>query len=158
MRAVQFQDESRDIASEYKGGLARYTTAQITPPAPPPPIAQEDTFDFSIGDAMIGSTVSQATLPPIQPHLPPSYPEPTPPEAVQDGHHSHSHTSDAGKYAAHEMSSSHTAYGSQDVAAIRPDEGPHCLTSPEEVLYLQVFVEDVGLWMDTYDPMKHVRR
>ena len=31
------------------------------------------------------------------------------------------------------------------------------LTTQEETLFMQVFVEEVGLWMDSMDPMKHVR-
>ena len=30
------------------------------------------------------------------------------------------------------------------------------LTTQEETLFMQVFVEEVGLWMDSMDPMKHV--
>jgi hypothetical protein len=30
------------------------------------------------------------------------------------------------------------------------------LNTKEEVLYMQVFVEEVGLWMDSMDPQKHV--
>jgi len=31
------------------------------------------------------------------------------------------------------------------------------LNNAEEVLLMQVFVEEVGLWMDSMDAMKHVR-
>jgi hypothetical protein len=31
------------------------------------------------------------------------------------------------------------------------------LDSPEDTLYMQVFVEEVGLWMDSMDHQKHVR-
>jgi len=30
------------------------------------------------------------------------------------------------------------------------------LDDPDETLFMQVFVEEVGLWMDSMDPMKHV--
>jgi hypothetical protein len=32
------------------------------------------------------------------------------------------------------------------------------LSNPEEVLFMQVFVEEVGLWMDSMDSMKHFSR
>ena len=31
------------------------------------------------------------------------------------------------------------------------------LDSQEKTLFMQVFVEEVGLWMDSLDPAKHVR-
>lgn len=31
-----------------------------------------------------------------------------------------------------------------------------CITTPEEVLLMQVFVEEVALWMDSMDAHKHV--
>jgi len=31
------------------------------------------------------------------------------------------------------------------------------LNTAEETLFMQVFVEEVGLWMDSMDSMKHVR-
>lgn len=30
------------------------------------------------------------------------------------------------------------------------------LNNPEETLFMQVFVEEVGIWMDSLDPYKHV--
>ena len=38
------------------------------------------------------------------------------------------------------------------------DEKREFLTGPDETLFMQVFVEEVGLWMDSMDPMKHVSR
>jgi hypothetical protein len=37
-------------------------------------------------------------------------------------------------------------------------EARQIITSPEELLYMQVFVEEVGLWMDSMDPHKHFSR
>lgn len=34
---------------------------------------------------------------------------------------------------------------------------PSTLTDPEQVHLLRVFVEEVGLWIDSIDPMRHVR-
>lgn len=38
------------------------------------------------------------------------------------------------------------------------DERMHYLDDKDETLYMQVYVEEVGLWMDSMDPMKHVCR
>ena len=35
-------------------------------------------------------------------------------------------------------------------------EGPDFLVDQEEVLFMQVFVEEVGIWMDSMDAKKHV--
>ena len=37
-----------------------------------------------------------------------------------------------------------------------PSENREMLTDPEELLFMQVFVEEVGIWMDSMDPYKHV--
>lgn len=39
-----------------------------------------------------------------------------------------------------------------------PNETRDYLNSPEELLIMQVFVEEVGLWMDSLDPLKHFSR
>ena len=39
-----------------------------------------------------------------------------------------------------------------------PGDVRQYLTSSEEVLFMQVFVEEVGLWMDSMDPLKHFSR
>jgi hypothetical protein len=39
--------------------------------------------------------------------------------------------------------------------SMRPMDHTH-LTDPEQVFLLQVFVEKVGIWMDSMDEMKHV--
>lgn len=38
-----------------------------------------------------------------------------------------------------------------------PSEAREILSSQEEVFFMQVFVEEVGIWMDSYDSLKHVR-
>lgn len=35
-------------------------------------------------------------------------------------------------------------------------DGPDFLVDQEEVLFMQVFVEEVGIWMDSMDAKKHV--
>ena len=51
-----------------------------------------------------------------------------------------------------------TSYSNADQTITPPNETQDYLNSPEEVLFMQVFVEEVGLWMDSMDPMKHFSR
>jgi hypothetical protein len=39
-----------------------------------------------------------------------------------------------------------------------PREQRTYLDNQEETLYMQVFVEEVGIWMDSLDPLKHVQQ
>ena len=148
-----FQDESREIASEYKGGSSRYARVQtVTPPR------EQHAYDLPNASVLDPFMMSESTsLPPIQPG-----------GAYQDNgmpmkhdshlrhpsqHHSHSH-SHAGSDASYLAPS--TSYSNPDQSLASP-KGDY-LTSPEEVLFMQVFVEEVGLWMDSMDSMKHFSR
>jgi hypothetical protein len=50
---------------------------------------------------------------------------------------------------------SQTSYATAETVQPQDDVRDY-LTSPEETLFMQVFVEEVGLWMDSMDPHKHV--
>ena len=109
-----------------------------------------------------GTLTSQQPLPPIQPLLPPSYPDSAPTalvETIPEEQHGHAHSADPGSYSSqHMVSQSQTVYDIVEQSAAPSDACRDYLSSPEEVLLMQVFVDNVGLWMDTYDPMKHVRK
>jgi len=47
-------------------------------------------------------------------------------------------------------------YGVPDAAAYQQLQLRDTLTDRNDVLYMQVFVEEVGAWMDSMDPLKHV--
>lgn len=49
-----------------------------------------------------------------------------------------------------------STYSHQEPDADLAAEKREFLTTQEETLFMQVFVEEVGLWMDSMDPMKHV--
>lgn len=66
----------------------------------------------------------------------------------------HSHTGSDGSYI--HGPSSFTSNGEQTLTP--PNEPRECLNSAEEVLFMQVFVEEVALWMDSMDSMKHFSR
>ena len=147
---VNFQDESREIASEYKGGLGRYAALEQEELAE---VKEESNFDFSA--SMVGApTMAHQTLPPIQ-----AYPETT--QAMSDStsetQHRHSlSTSDTSYSNTTIPPAPQSSYSNPEQTLTPPNEARDYLDSPEEVLFMQVFVEEVGLWMDSMDPYKHV--
>lgn len=149
---VAFIDESRDIASEYKGGAAKYGPVQADPIP-----ADNNTFFMDMPHGMAPATSSaHQPLPPIQGILPDTYPEESHmmyEQQHQRGpshHHTHSHTDST-------YSAGAGSYGAPEQSATPNDGQRDYLDSQEEVLFMQVFVEEVGLWMDSMDPQKHVR-
>ncbi|KAK2737435.1 hypothetical protein FQN57_007525 [Myotisia sp. PD_48] len=137
---VNFRDESREIASEYLGGSARYPSLKHE--EYPGPAGQSG----GLGVARFPSAPHQNMLP--APSLLPSYSEVPPPEVPEPTFHTTStapsHRSD------HDPSS-------VESLPIPNNLRPY-LDNPEEVLLMQVFVEEVGLWMDSMDAMKHFTR
>lgn len=69
--------------------------------------------------------------------------------------HAHSHTEStySGSVQANAAPSS---YGNPEPRGTPVEGARDYLDTQEEVLFMQVFVEEVGLWMDSMDPMKHV--
>jgi hypothetical protein len=146
---IAFSDDSREIASEYAGGLAKYgpvesegapsngnTTFMDMPNTMPPP-----------------PSAAHQSLPPIQGMLPEAYPDEN--HGLVYDHQSQRASSH------HHSDSSYTAQGSAlggEQSATPNDElNRDYLTTQEEVLYMQVYVDEVGIWMDSMDPSKHVR-
>jgi hypothetical protein len=56
------------------------------------------------------------------------------------------------------FSASLNTYASVDRVSGEADARREYLDSAEETLFMQVFVEEVGVWMDSMDPMKHFSR
>lgn len=148
---VRFQDESREIASEYKGGLARYPRNQtITPPVEP---ALEYPVRTLGSEALM---VDDNSLPPIQSNvqnLDGSFSSKQEPQPAQPSRH-HSYTGSDGSLLSGTLSASY----SNPEPLTPPNEVRRFLNTAEEVLYMQVFVEEVGIWMDSMDPHKHFSR
>ena len=156
--SVQFQDESRDIASEYKGGLGRYTVLE-----PDPGADEEDDSQADTATIVGAPTMSHQPLPPIQ-SLPvdgmqyQDVDHNMPDHSARDSRHHHSHSSTNSTYSTHTMPEpSHASYATPDQNHPPQNETRDLLTSTEETLFMQVFVEEVGLWMDSMDAHKHVR-
>ena len=156
---VVFQDESREIASEYRGGLSRYAHLVVEQANVPEPNA-EPPYEFP-GSMVDAPTLSHQQLPSIQ-ALPPGGVEAYSgnpehyPDQVRDRHRHSSTNSDSTFSSSTIPAPPQPSYGQSEQTVTPPTETRTCLDSPEEVLFMQVFVEEVGLWMDSMDPYKHV--
>lgn len=148
---VKFQDESREIASEYKGGLGRYAHLDqtITPP-------RETQIEFPVRPMIVEAMDDSNALPPIQTG------------GYSDNglgmKQEYSHSRQASRHHSHAgseisfLTAPTAATYSNDSPLTPPNESRRYLNTPEEVLFMQVFVEEVGLWMDSMDPQKHFSR
>jgi hypothetical protein len=146
---VTFQDDSRDIASEYQGGLERYH------PLEPEPKRQR------VHVANIGYDYSQLAAP-LMGH-----------QELPKQQYSNTYAEQQAMFAA-----SHPGYDEQatsmapfaeptpglrqpyppDMMDPEPEQTAYVFQDPQELLYMQVFVEEVGVWMDSMDPDKHFSR
>lgn len=133
---MTFRDESRHIASEYVGGFERY----------PPPVADPPLKMDSL----------------TSPHLPSAY----------NSHGAASFVSGPGAQTANmnatfgshahppyqplqDQSASYAPFNSVGKGDLKTNNYP-CLQDPDDVFLMQVFVEEVGQWMDSMNDVKHV--
>ncbi|KAK8043055.1 hypothetical protein PG994_013538, partial [Apiospora phragmitis] len=225
--SVQFQDESRQIASEYRGGLGRYAKLEqqvITPPHEPDrvPDLRRQSFNIARLEQHQGPSIdrrySTTNLASLQQSTHYREKAHSQSDAWSDGYQSRRNSdasflafpnpstnrgyeslllSDpfaAGKEEIHRSQSRHTFRGSDASTAASipgmtvgnppqsfrghgpgqdpigpPDTGMmtptsdkagerEYLNSPEELHFMQVFVEEVGVWMDSLDEKKHFSR
>ena len=160
---LAFQDESREIASEYRGGLGRYSN--ITTEMDQVSLKDESTYDFSsnMNDSMLNAPVLQHQQLPAQTFGQPSVnPFQTSMQGmsnqVPDQHQRQSSTTSDSTYSSHTLGGV-SSYSNGDQSLTSTSETTReSLTDPQELLYMQVFVEEVGIWMDSMDPYKHVGR
>lgn len=151
---ISFLDESRDIASEYKGGLSKYGAPEVQATTQALNSLQ---LDFSSGPPP-APELSHQPLPPIQGVLPDMYAEEhngmmyetSQPSSNQHVQHA------AMDFSASNSIQGASAYNSHEPTTSPPARPRDYLNTQEEVLFMQVFVEEVGLWMDSMDPQKHV--
>lgn len=151
---VNFLDESREIASEYKGGLSRYGLPEDAPSTHALDTAVGFDFATSLAPAPVPHHQS---LPSIQGMLPEPYGDaPTLFDTSgRDSHHPHAHSHSDATYSGTAMPpTTAPTFSNPDQATARPSRD--YMDDPEEVLFMQVFVEEVGLWMDSMDAVKHV--
>lgn len=159
---VSFLDESREIASEYKGGLGRYSALKPEP-REPEGLKEEAPFEFN-GGVMETPALAHQQLPSVH-AIPPgginSYSESS--QRLSDQHpdpqHQRSSSASDSTFSSHTLQAhSYTSFEPPEPSLTPPSDPRAALNSPEELLFMQVFVEEVGLWMDSMDPYKHVRR
>ena len=159
-----FQDESREIASEYRGGLGRYST--VTNEMSNVSLKEEPTYDFTdtmsntISNTMIDAPVLAHQQLPSQ-AFPPSQTDPYSgslqgmTDHGQDHHQRHGSTTSDSTFSSHTLGGV-SAYTNGDQSLTSTSETRDSLTDPQELLLMQVFIEEVGIWMDSMDPYKHV--
>lgn len=147
-RQVGFQDESREIASEYQGGFERYPVAT----ANLPPKSQFTPFDFT--EVMAAPTMSRQTLP-VTCAVLPTFSEAAQQDIMEPVFQPNSQP--APTNSSYTDSLSQPPYGNLKPTMLSSSQDRPYLNDPEEVLLMQVFVEEVGVWMDSMDAMKHVR-
>jgi hypothetical protein len=165
---INFQDESRDIASEYKGGAGRYAPVHEDE-MDVVSVAQSQSQSQSQSQAEVeaqaqaqGQAVMNVLNAPVMSH------QPLPPiQSPSSQQYSNVHHVDSRRES---IVSSNSGHSTQQMYVSEPsyqpaqqhiassEEARDYLTSPQETLFMQVFVEEVGLWMDSMDPHKHVSR
>lgn len=156
---VSFLDESREIASEYRGGLNRYAPIKREP-AEVEEAKEEPQFEYSHG--MIGSPILAPQPLPTSHSMPSggveAYPGPTQQisDPARDINHRHSSSTTESTFSSQTIAQPAHNYSNSEQTLTPPTESRPCINSPEELLFMQVFVEEVGLWMDSMDPYKHV--
>ncbi|KAL9625260.1 MAG: hypothetical protein Q9160_000662 [Pyrenula sp. 1 TL-2023] len=147
---VTFQDESREIAAEYKGGAAKYG-----------PVSRDEYTQISndTGYDAYGMGAPQFAhqpLPSIGGMLP-AYPEAPPATYAEPSNGSYQPSYNQPSTSTFSESSlPRRAY--DDPVDEADDSCQPFLTDADEVFYMQVFVEEVGLWMDSMDPENHFSR
>ncbi|KAG8527563.1 uncharacterized protein KY384_007716 [Bacidia gigantensis] len=155
---LMFQDESREIASEYKGGIDRYSN--ITTEMDHVSLKDEPTYDFSnnMSDSILNAPVLQHQQLPSQSFAPNPMDQY---QATMSGmsndtqvqHQRHASTISDSTFSSHTLGAVST-YSNGEQA----NETREMLTDPTELLFMQVFVEEVGIWMDSLDSDKYFSR
>lgn len=142
---ISFQDDSRDIASEYLGGLEKYH-----PLEPKPKRQRLDLPDMTYDYSQIAAPLIPHQHLPTQ-QYPSSYAEPAQAIYTNSSNHAYQETT--------ETSYDHRQpYQQPMMVPAESEQRPFVLEDPQELLYMQVFVEEVGVWMDSMDPEKHFSR
>lgn len=144
---VTFQDDSRDIASEYRGGFERYSPLAQSPKRRKLSSPEQVEYQYNHVSAPVMSHQQ------IPQQVYQSYAEP------QNTMYASTSAPSFEDSIAHQMSydQGRPSYD-PPMMVQQPEEIPPYLTDRDETFYLQVFVEEVGNWMDSMDPDKHFSR
>ena len=150
---VTFQDDSRDIASEYKGGLEKYH-----PLEPEPKRQKLDVPDMNYDYAPIAAPVMSHSQLPGPPTTYQNFSEPSQPVYANATPQSYVDPTQQMQTYAEQAQNVRQGFDQGVMMEQQEEESPHPLEDRNEVLYMQVFVEEVGLWMDSMDADKHFSR
>ncbi|KAI9732347.1 MAG: hypothetical protein M1834_001554 [Cirrosporium novae-zelandiae] len=153
---IEFRDESRDIASEYKGGLGRYAN-----------IAAIECQSMNM--PQYGFTNTNVAPPPIPQHsLPPIHPmlqdfseqsQMALPQHLREIQHQQAPSNGDSAYSSQMLDpSSRSSFSNPEQPLTPLSTRRDYLATQEETLFMQVFVEEVGVWMDSMDSDKHFSR
>ena len=165
---IHFLDESREIAAEYKNGLSFYAAQDPDSDNEVSGLAQLDgPTDFDYNNMPAAPSMAHQNLPSIHGMLPDQGQQQATGSAFfeqqQDDspHGMNSMGSANSNYSSHSnMPSQQVSYDPTDQTLSSPEPDPNenreLLTNQEETLYMQVFVEEVAIWMDSMDSKKHV--
>lgn len=149
---MQFHDESREIASEYRGGLAKYGAVEENGP----PYQADNALMFDFTSAVPHASQHQV-LPPIHGLPLDPYTEDQMSMAqerqAREGSHRFNHSHSDSAYSGSNLPAQ-PSYGASDHSP--PLGNRDYIRDPKELYCMQAFVEEVGLWMDSMDPQKHV--
>ena len=149
---VTFQDDSRDIASEYQGGLEKYQALEPARKRQRVEL-QNTTYDFGHVNAPL---LAHQELPTQQ--YTDTYSEPSQPIYSNPTNQAYGDRPNAmGAYLDANLQL-RGPYQNNTTIVPAPDDPAYTLEDPQELLYMQVFVEEVGVWMDSMDPDKHFSR
>jgi Fungal Zn(2)-Cys(6) binuclear cluster domain len=151
---LSFQDESREIASEYIGGFERYPPLDLSSST-----GRDGSMQFEYSEVLNDAPMIPRTTAPASPSFLPSFSEPPFAEASQaemaePTFIDNSYSATNSTYTEHSSLSQpsfNISKSPTQASSVRP-----FLNNAEEVLLMQVFVEEVGLWMDSMDASKHV--
>ncbi|QIW99355.1 hypothetical protein AMS68_004873 [Peltaster fructicola] len=164
---VEFLDESREIAAEYVGTTHKYPPLEQEVPLG---LQQDQLLAYNFpGSVPAAPELAAASLPQrgdiyalqAQPEISNIFEVQTAKQqntnfysAPQAPNSSSSmHSSYAPQIHDPQMTSTFSGQSSDGI-----DEKRDFLNTAEETLFMQVFVEEVGLWMDSMDPLKHFSR
>ncbi|KAL6710367.1 hypothetical protein ACN47E_009313 [Coniothyrium glycines] len=146
-----FQDESRTIASEYVGGREMYPAEELEDHFPP----SSNGFDMGPPGAIGPSVSSRQHMPSMQDAEPfPQLQHNFNFDHQRLPHQQHQH----GRAPSNYSNPAPSSYTMEQSASPTPLPTRDYLKNQEEVLYMQVFVEEIGIWMDSMDAHKHFSR
>ena len=149
---VNFQDDSRDIASEYQGGLEKYHPLE---PERKRQRLESSNMSYDYGH-IAAPLLAHQELPAQQ--YSNTYAEPA--HTIDSNSTNQPYREATTTMASYADPNQGTRHPYQQTMSIPTGSapGPYLLVDPYELLYLQVFVEEVGVWMDSMDPEKHFSR